>query len=448
MIRKEVRGLGQAKPNQDPNAFVGRTEDGIGVYTHATERFKTISLHAVWMAPLKEATASVTALVPSVLRRGSRRWPDWRSMEMRLDELYGAAFRAGVEKVGDQQMLSGHLDIPDGRFLPGHPDTLSAGIEFLNHVMADPHLVGGTFSADAVAQEKETLTRRIQGVINDKAQFATLRLMQVMAEGRPFGLSRLGTVEEVAAITPEAVTERYREVSRKAPLLFFGVGALDEAALDKAVRQTWQPRPADARIPVIEAVQGLHQRKLVVEEQEVNQGKLNLGYTVGPRLADRDYPALMMYAGVLGGFSHSKLFVNVRERASLAYYAYARVDGVLGLMHVGAGIEFKDFEAAMRIIEEQGADMAAGHITEQEMDYTRRGYVNSLKTTEDAPGSLMSIQLQRLLMEGGLLPADLIAALERVTVADIVRVAQTVSLDTVYFLTAKGEGHDVRLPLS
>ncbi len=443
-----VRGLGQDKPNHDPNAFVGGTEHGIGVYTQATDRFKTISLHAVWLTTLTEGAASVTALVPSLLRRGARRWPDWRSMEMRLEELYGAAFRAAVEKVGDQQLVSCHLEIPDGRFLPGHPDTLSAGIEFLNHVMSEPHLVDGTFPAEAVAQEKETLTRRIQGIINDKAQYATMRLMQVMAEGRPFGLSRYGRVEDVAALTPRMVTERYREVSREAPLLFFGVGALDAAALERAVRQTWQSRPADVGMPPMAPVPGLHQRKLVVDEQEVNQGKLNLGYTTGARLPDRDYPALMMYAGILGGFSHSKLFVNVREKASLAYYAYARVDGVLGLMHIGAGIEFKDFSEAMRIIEQQVADMAAGHITEQEMDFTRRGYVTSLKTTEDAPGSLIGMQMQRLLMGGGLLPGDLIPALERVTIRDITRVAESVSLDTVYFLTAKGEGHDVRLPLS
>ena len=440
--------LGQDKPNHNPNAFVGRTADGIGVYTHATDRFKTISLHAVWVTPLTEATASVTALMPSVLRRGARRWPDWRSMEMRLEELYGAAFRAAVEKVGDQQLVSCHLEIPDGRFLPGHPDTLSAGIEFLNHVMSDPHLVEGTFPPDVVAQEKETLTRRIQGIINDKAQYATMRLMQLMAEGRPFGLSRYGRVEDVAALTPEAVTERYREVSRRAPLMFFGVGAVDGAALERALRDTWQRRPADVGMPAMAAMPGLHQRKLVVDEQEVNQGKLHLGYTTGPRLPDADYPALMMYAGVLGGFTHSKLFVNVREKASLAYYAYARVDAVLGVMHIGAGIEFKDFSAAIRIIEQQVADMAAGHISEQEMDFTRRGYVTSLRTTEDAPGSLIGMQMQRLLMGGGLLPAELIPALERVTVQDITRVAETVSLDTVYFLTAKGEGHDVRLPLS
>ena len=443
-----MHGLGQDKPNHDPNAFVGRTEDGIGVYTHATDRFKTISLHAVWLTPLTEGTASVTALMPSVLRRGARRWPDWRSMEMRLEELYGAAFRAAVEKVGDQQLVSCHLEIPDGRFLPGHPDTLSAGIEFLNHVMSDPHLVEGTFPPEVVAQEKETLTRRIQGIINDKAQYATMRLMQLMAEGRPFGLSRYGRVEDVAALTPEAVTERYREVSRRAPLMFFGVGAVDGAALERALRDTWQRRPADVGMPAMAAMPGLHQRKLVVDEQEVNQGKLNLGYTTGPRLSDADYPALMMYVGVLGGFSHSKLFVNVREKASLAYYAYARVDAVLGVMHIGAGIEFKDFSEAMRIIEQQVADMAAGHVSEQEMDFTRRGYVTSLKTTEDAPGSLIGMQMQRLLMGGGLLPAELIPALERVTVQDIRRVAETVALDTVYFLTAKGEGHDVRLPLS
>jgi predicted Zn-dependent peptidase len=436
-----------ATSNRDHNAFTGRTEGGIGVYTHTTDRFKTISLHAVWVTPLRASTAGVTALVPSLLRRGARRWPDWRSMEIRLEELYGAAFRAAVEKVGDQQLLSCHLEIPDGRFLPGKPDTLQSGIEFLNHVMSEPHLVDGRFPAAVVDQEKQTLTRRIHALINDKGQYAALRLMQVMAEGRPFGLPRLGTAEEMALVTAEAATARYRELAAEAPLLFFGVGAVDGSDLDRAVRETWAPRPEVSRLPEIERATPLHHGALVVDEEDVQQGKLFLGLTAGPRLPDPDYPSLMMYTGVLGGFEHSKLFVNVREKASLAYSAYARADGALGIMQIGAGIEFKDFEAATRIILDQVDDMAAGRISDQEMEFTRRRFVNSLKTTEDSPGALIGMELQRHLMGGGLLPAELMPALMAVTVSDITRVAETVKLDSVYFLTAKGEGHDVRLPL-
>lgn len=42
------------------------------------------------MRPHTKAAAPLDALLPSVLLRGSERWPDMRAISMRLDELYGA----------------------------------------------------------------------------------------------------------------------------------------------------------------------------------------------------------------------------------------------------------------------------------------------------------------------------------------------------------------------
>ncbi|MCL8208566.1 MAG: insulinase family protein [Actinomycetia bacterium] len=419
--------------------FSGTTKEGLGVYLYPTERFKTIAIHAVWVQDLDPARATVSALVPAVLRRGTRRWPTFTAMEAHLDELYGGAFRADVGKLGDKQLLSFHLEVPDGRFLPGRPDTFSAGVEFLSVVMKEPHWPGGRLPAGVLDQEKELLRRQMQAVINDKAQYATLRLIEHMAAGERWGLRRYGRPEDLAGVDEERLRERYDAILREAPLYVFVVGAVDPDHADQVIRGHWQGRPAAALGP-IPRFAPRHERDLVVEEQDVQQGKLNLGYATGRRLTDPDYPALMMYAGVLGGYPHSKLFVNVREKASLAYYAYARLDGALGLMLIGSGIEFAHFRPALAIIEEQVAAMAEGRITEQEMAFTLSSYLNDLRTEEDSPSSLIGRQLERLLVGGGLLPDELAPALERVTVADVTRVAESVALDTIYFLTRTGEG--------
>lgn len=365
-------------------------------------------------------------------------------MEAHLDSLYGASFRADVGKVGDKQLLSFHLDIPDGRFLPGHPDNLAAGVEFLAAVMQDPHLVDGLFAMDVVNQEKEILRRQIQGLINDKARYATIRLMEQLADGRPFGIRRFGTVEDVDRVANEDLLAWYRHIARHAPLLYFVVGAVDPSSTDHMIREVW-PRTVSEDIHPVPLFEPRHHRQLTVDEQEVQQGQLNLGFATRRRLPDPDFPALMMYAGILGGFPHSKLFVNVREKASLAYYAYARVDGAVGLMLIGSGIDVHNFSPAFQIIEEQVEAMTSGAISDQEMAFTLRSFINDLRTEEDAPQSLIGRQMDRILMGGGWSTEDLAPALERVTLQDIIRVASDVELDSVYFLTAKGEGAHARL---
>jgi predicted Zn-dependent peptidase len=408
---------------------------------HPTDRFKTITLHATYVQELEEATATRSALVPFVLRRGTARWPTFSAMQATLDDLYGATFRADVGKIGDKQLISFHLELPDGRFLPGHPDTLAAGLEFLKVVTAEPHLVAGRFPADVVDQEREILRRQMQALINDKGQYAATRLVETLANGRRFGLRRYGRLKDLDAVTPEGLTDWWRELLAERALWVFVVGAVDPKATAAVIRQSWKPRRPPPLTP-LPRFEPAHHDHLVVEEQDIQQGKLNLGYATHRRLDDPDFPALMMYAGVLGGFPHSKLFVNVREKASLAYYSYARVDGALGMMVIGSGIEFRDFRPALDIIRDQVARMAAGDIDEQEMAFTLEAFLNDLRSEEDSPGALISRQLERQMLGGGLFGQELMESLGRVTVEDVVRVAAPVELDTIYFLTRKGEAPD------
>jgi predicted Zn-dependent peptidase len=418
--------------------FVGTVDQGIGVYVYPTDRFKTITLYAAWITDLRAETAALTALVPYCLRRGTVRWPTFSAMEGRLDDLYGASFRADVGKLGDKQLLSFRLEVVDGRYLPGHPDTLAQALDFLAEVMQRPALHGGLFPDDVVNQEKEMLRRQIESLLNDKAQFATQRCLETMAQGRPFGIRRYGRARDLESIDSERVTAWWQAGQAQWPLVVFAVGGVDPARVAELVHNAW-PGRSNAAWGRVEPFHPRSEPHTVVERQEVQQGKLVLGFGTRTRLVDPMYPAMVMYAGILGGFPHSKLFVNVREKASLAYYAYARLDGMLGLMLVGAGIEFAHYDAALDIIRRQVDDLARGVISDDEMDLTLRGLVNELHSEADSPSALIGRELELRVLGGGPTSDELEAALSRVTRAEVQEAARAVTLDTVYFLTTRRE---------
>ncbi|MGC8487493.1 MAG: EF-P 5-aminopentanol modification-associated protein YfmF [Clostridia bacterium] len=420
--------------------FVGSTHDGISVYVHPTDRFKTIALYAVWVEELDAGTAALTAMVPYCLRRGTTRYRTFTAMQAHLEDLYGASFRADVGKMGERQLLSFRLEIPDGRFLPGHPDTLAAGLDFLHAVMETPNLTAdGRFPESVVQQEKDILHRQIEGLINDKAQYALLRCLESMADGARFGVPRYGRVEDLVDIGTDAVTARWSEGRKNWPLMVFAVGAVDPATFESSVRERFLGQRSTRTLPPLTLFSAKHQGRLIVDEEDVRQGKLQLGLATGIQLSDPDYAALMMYSGVLGGFPHSKLFVNVREKASLAYYAYARVDGALGLMMIGAGIEFSDFRPALDIIRRQLDDMREGRISEEEMSFTLESFTSELRAEADSPSALIGRELETRLVGGGPSSEELGAQLAQVTRDDMVRVGEQVEMDTIYFLTARGE---------
>ena len=126
----------------------------------------------------------------------------------------------------------------------------------------------------------------------------------------------------------------------------------------------------------------------------VQQSKLVLGYRTGTSFDSEDYYPLLMYNGILGGFPHSKLFVNVREKASLAYYVYSRLERLKGLMVIAAGIEAGEYQKALGIIEKQVEAMARGEISPAEMENTRRSLINALRVQEDSPYPLINAHLE------------------------------------------------------
>ncbi len=420
--------------------FRGHFEAGRGWYCYPTKRFKTLSVYAYWLNPLTAGETSGGALVPQILRRASQSWNSTVLVERRLEELYGASFRAEVGKIGDQQLLSFQFDAVNGRFLPGHPDMLSQGLNFVREMMYRPLTVDGRFDRAIFEQEKVLLGRQIQALINDKGRYALNRLVEVLADGQRFGISRLGTLEEAERLTMDDVLKVYTELQRRCPLIWFVVGDVDPNAVQQAFDAS--PEMADTRGPLatMTKFRPHGQARAVVDRQPVQQGKVNLGYATGITANDPDYPALVMYAGVLGGFPHSKLFMNVREKASLAYYAYARLDAVLGLMIVGAGIEFDNFDAAVDIINQQVDLMRQGSISDEEMQFTFKGLTNEIRAENDSPGRIIGRQLERVLVGGGPSGPQLIEALSQVTKQDVMRVAEQVRLDATYFLTTDRQG--------
>ena len=153
--------------------------------------------------------------------------------------------------------------------------------------------------------------------------------------------------------------------------------------------------------------------------------------------ADADYPALVMYNGILGAFPHSKLFMNVREKASLAYYCSSSLQPVKGLMLIRSGISLDKYDQALEIIAAQLQDIAQGSISEDEFANTRLALINELQADEDRPARLGRSHIERLVAGAAYSNHDLKVSLAQVTREDVIRMAEKVQLDTIYFLHGK-----------
>ncbi|MBE3577512.1 MAG: insulinase family protein [Limnochordales bacterium] len=413
---------------------------GVTLYLWPTRQFKSITVKVFLHHPLGP-DATQTALLPRVLLRGSARYPTLQSLSRRREELYGTGIDGDVSKIGRDHLMGLEVGGASAQFVNAEPDLLDKQVEFLSEILFHPRLEDNKFHGDYLAQEKNVLRQKIEGLINDKRSYAAFRLYQEMCKGDPFATHRLGTLEQIDPITPEGLVEHYRRLLEQSPVSIFAVGAFDPSQVEEAVRRfpwpTGERRPLPKAGPFAAPERSAPQT--VKEEQEVNQALLYLGYRTGITFGDPLYPALVVYNGILGAFPHSKLFIQVRERASLAYFAWTRLESTMGLMTASCGIDPKHYGRALELMQAQVEAMARGEFTEEELAATRASLRTSLRSIYDSPGALIDRILLGVVNGRQWPPEEMIAAIEKVTRDQVVEVAKRVKLDTIYFLTRRGE---------
>ena len=385
--------------------------------------------------------ASAGALVPMVLQRGTRALPQTILLSRRLDMLFGAELRADVLKYGEEQIVIFHLEVANGSYLSGE-DPLSEALALLGDVLTQPPLESGGLRAEWVGQERENLRRRIQGIYSDKAHYAQLRLVEAMCSGEPYAIPRLGRLEDLDRHTGESLWRHWQETVVHAPAAIYMVGALGQTEAEDHARQLLERMGRrEVRAPgSVTLHRAPTQPRDVHERQTIAQGKLAIGFTTNLHASDPGYPALAMMNGIYGGFSHSRLFQEVRERHSLAYYAQSQVDGVKGLLFVHLGVASEARQAAQDLVLQQLDVVRRAEFQPQELEDTFKGIATQIEQSADAPSEAIMTDFELRSAGRPTEPERRIAALAAVRAADVAEAAQGLSLDTVYFLDGEEDG--------
>ena len=401
------------------------------------QRFKTSRMTVQLIAPLQRETAAANALLPAVLRRGTVRCPDMESLSAALDTLYGANIDYTVRKKGERQCVGFAAGFIDDAFTPHGEKLLEPVSAMLGELLLDPVTHGGRFLSSYVESEKANLIDAIRGLKNDKRDWADIRLMQEMCAGEPYSVLRLGDEETAGRITNQSLYVHGQTLMASSRVEVIYCGSAEAQRVEDAVLTALAalPRGAQTALPEVQRIQAPDTPRRIVETMDVTQGKLAMGY----RCSSDDYPAMVLANLIFGGTSNSKLFLNVRERLSLCYYASSSYARSKSILTVSSGVETADFERAEAEIGRQLQAVQQGDWEDWEQEGALQAIRASLLSLSDSQGALENFYLGQIAAEVEETPEELAAALEQVTKERIVAAAQTVKPDTVYFLRGKEE---------
>lgn len=418
--------------------------EGIHLSSVIDRKFKRNRISVSFILPLGRETASLNAVVPHILRMDCREYPDLTSLAARLCDLYGAVLDADVTKYGGYQVLEVAVQGLGNRFALENEDIVQQCARLLAGIVLDPKLDGnGLFCEQETALQRQYVLDTIDAEINDKRSYALSRCLQVMCADEPVAVRRYGERASAEAVTPAAATGAYRNMLETAPVEIIFTGCGNPAGAEKIFSDRFAAaRRAVAPLQPVDLRPYADQVREHTETMAISQGKLVMGLRTGEYPDKRRISAARVMTAALGGTPFSRLFLNVREKLSLCYYCAARFDVSTRLMMIDSGVDSANKQKAQDEILAQLASLQQDGIGGEELRNTKLLIKNSITSTNDSLASIEGWYLAQILRGQSDSPEEDAALIDEITAEEVRAAARAVTLDTVYFLTADGQGKE------
>ena len=381
--------------------------------------------------------ASKNALLARVLKRGSKNFPTMADINKRLNYLYAAKVGAGVFKIGEAQIISLSADMLENKYALDDTNILDETIDMLGDIFTNPLVKDAGFNKEYTDGEKTNLINDIFAQINNKNAYAYQKCVEIMCKKERFSINNLGAVDDVKLIDGKNLYEHYNYILASCAVEIFCVGKFNEKKdfmIAKFKDMFKNIKRGNIEKYESEIILKSEFNGETVEEMEVNQGKLAIGFRTGTANRNPDYANFVLFNSLYGASPTSKLFENVREKLSLCYYCYSAVEAPKGMMTVLSGVEVENKQKAQDEILKQLEEIKAGNFTDKEIEDARLGVINSYQEVFDNAGGIEFWYLRHLLAGNIKTPEDMIDEINKVTRDDIIKAAGNITLDTIYFL--------------
>lgn len=411
--------------------------EGVTLNVMPSKKFKTITIKIKFKALLDSRQITKRTLISNLLNTNSQHYPTQTDFRKALSELYGARLSTDVSKKGKYHILSLSMTIVNDKYLKAE-DTLEKAIDFLKNILFYPNVYHEAFHRETFEREVENLRDEYEAIYDDKQDYASIALNNLLFETEEQRIPSFGQKKDLDTITAENLYKSYSEMISKNEIDIFVLGDVEETAIEKAFEQF----DFKDRTPLTQAAFYKHAESSKVkektEEQDLMQAKFNLGFSTEIFYHQPNYYAGQVFNGLYGGYPHSKLFVNVREKESLAYTISSGIDTFSGSLFIHAGIDQTQAQRVEQIILDELDAIKKGDFSDEALQQTKELLKNSLYQSEDNASSMIEKSYaSKVIGEKQIEIQEWENEIEAVTKKDIIDVAERVQLRAKFLLVGK-----------
>ena len=421
-------------------------KEGISLHLLKNDKFKTNLIAIFLSTELTRENVTFDAVLSAVLRRGSQKIKTQEEISKKLEEMYGAEFDCGLDKIGENHVIKLYIETINDEFLPKNAEgILKQSFEIISDIAFNPLTADGGFESEYVEQEKENIKQIIEAKKDNKARYALFRCIEEMFKGEPTAIYKYGYIEDIEKINPKNLYERYKNLLENCKIDIFVSGNIDNTQIENLIKNNENISNLKDRKPMykINKIDTMPKKKLekeniIEEKMDVTQGKLVIGYDINlndDMIKNENIRYIaMIYNAILGGTANSKLFQNVREKESLAYTTNSIYMYNKSSIFVSCGIEIENYKKAKDVINIQIQNMKNGDFSEEELENAKKVIISNITSINDEQDSEIIYFLGQELSGNVKSLEEYKNSVYNVTIEQVKEIAQNVNINTTYFL--------------
>lgn len=410
---------------------------GVRLHFIQSEKFKTNKIKVRFSAPMSKETVAGRVLTASMLETVNAVYPTSQAFRERLANLYGADYSTSLSRRGLVHYLDINLSFVRDKFLSRKNVLTDAMLDFLKASLFSPLVSQDAFDESAFEIEKKNILNDLEAEIENHFYHAHRELDKLFYEEEEMQMPRVGTIELIQKETAASSFATFQQMLQENQIDFFFIGDFNEVAVREKI-QSFNFAPRQQELQLVYQQEYSNVLREGLEQKDVHQSIIELAYHFPIQYGESEHLPLVVLNALLGGFAHSKLFVNVREKEGLAYTISSNFDIFSGMMRIYAGIDRSNRTRTVALINRQILDLKRGNFSLEELNQTKKMLKNSVLLAQDRQNTILERAYMASVLGKKFLSLEAwLEALEQVHKDDIIKASGQLKLQAIYFMEGK-----------
>ncbi len=408
---------------------------GVGINVITDKRFKNEYFSISFFTPLRADENSLSYILPSLLLRGSEKYPRTLDICKKIQALYDAELGGESYRLGNAKVIKFSASYLGSDYASENME--KEIMELLREIILRPlKNSDGILSEKNTELEKNSVADHIITLINNKRSYAFSKCREIMLGDDPVAVSKYGTMDTLNGVSPRTITEFYEKILKNASVEFFYSGSANPEYISSLIQGIFGELMGEKSISLGELGEFIPPPEAEyfekTEESDSEQSILCMGFTL-PHKSTDDH-SLRLFSEILSASPVSRLFMNIREKMGLCYFCDFNPISKKDRAIIVSGLEYERVDEAKKAILAEIEDIAAGNISEYEFDSARASLTNAYRGVFDSQVSAEGWELASLLLGRDETPEDVIEKILKVTPEDVSAAAKEIKLCTVFVL--------------